>query len=74
MTRTVTAKRERLAKAAGVLDALSPMRVLARGYAMATRDGEIIKSVRQVEVGDRAKLVLADGEAEINIISITENQ
>jgi exodeoxyribonuclease VII large subunit len=48
---------------AGRLDALSPLKVLGRGYAIATRaDGRAIRSIADVEPGDRVGVRVADGE------------
>ena len=47
---------------ASKLDALSPLKVLARGYAIArTGDGETLRSVTQTQPGDRLTLTLTDG-------------
>jgi exodeoxyribonuclease VII large subunit len=45
------------------LDALSPLKVLSRGYAIATRvkDGKIMKSPADVEDGERITLRLHEG-------------
>ncbi len=44
------------------LDALSPLKVLGRGYAMArTADGQVLKSAADVEAGDRIDLTLGQG-------------
>lgn len=66
--RGTTARRERLARAAGVLDALSPMKVLARGYAMAADEqGMLLKSVSQLERGEQIELRLTDGRAKCRV-------
>ena len=47
------------------LDALSPLSVLARGYgAVYSEEGEVLISVKSVEVGDRLNVRLSDGEIE----------
>jgi exodeoxyribonuclease VII large subunit len=52
--------RGRLQVLAGRLDALSPLTVLARGYAVAQgEDGSLITSVKALKTGDRIKLTLA---------------
>ncbi len=54
---------DQLAFQSARLDALSPLKVLARGYAYATlpATGAIVKSIAQVEPGDALALRLADG-------------
>ena len=47
------------------LDAMSPLKVLTRGYAMVqTGDGKLLKSVEQVRNHDRITVSLADGQLE----------
>lgn len=48
--------------AAARLDALSPLSVLTRGYAVATRDGRVLRSVEVVADGKPFTLRLSDGE------------
>ena len=44
------------------LDAMSPLKVLTRGYAMAqTEDGSVLRSVEQVDLGQRITVSLNDG-------------
>lgn len=57
----VRAAGERLARAAALLDSLSPLRVLGRGYAIASVAGKPATSVRALPPGTRASLRLADG-------------
>lgn len=45
------------------LDALSPLKVLARGYSVATKQEQVICSVSQLSAGDRLRLHLTDGSA-----------
>lgn len=60
---TVTDREKgRLAAAAASLDALSPLRVLGRGYALAqTAKGEVLRSASQVEAGEKVRLRLSEG-------------
>lgn len=46
------------------LSALSPLGVLARGYAVVTRQGKVVASRAQVAVGDDLRVRLRDGEFE----------
>lgn len=59
-------RQEALAVLSGRLDALSPLAVLGRGYAIVRQlpSGELLKSVGQVSQGDRLQLHLIDGEVE----------
>ena len=53
----------RFAALSGRLDALSPLKVLARGYAVATRQGQVLHSVEQLSPGEEIRLRLVDGTA-----------
>ena len=46
------------------LDALSPLRVLERGYAiaLAEKSGRAVRSVTEVVTGDRLRIRVFDGE------------
>ena len=55
-------KRARLARGAAALDAMSPLKVLGRGYAIAeTAEGSILRSSKDAFPGQRLHLRLADG-------------
>ncbi len=57
-------KRQRqFAALSGRLDALSPLKVLARGYAVATRQEQVLHSVSQLSPGEEIRLRLSDGTA-----------
>jgi len=54
---------ERVSLAAGKLDSLSPLGVLARGYAIAfDRQGRVIKRSADVRSGDRMRIRVSEGE------------
>ena len=56
------------------LDAMSPMKVLTRGYAMTQTDsGEVIRSVSQTAVGDTIRISLSDGELRAAVTEVKEN-
>ena len=44
------------------LGALSPLAVLQRGYALVTKNSEVVSSRAQVTQGDHLKVHLRDGE------------
>ena len=55
------------------LDAMSPLKVLSRGYAMAQKEtGELIRSVKQTTTGENIVVSLADGKLNASILSIKE--
>ena len=55
-------KKQHYVALASKLDAMSPLKVLTRGYAMAqTGDGIILRSTRQVSVGNNISVSLSDG-------------
>ena len=56
------------------LDAMSPLKVLSRGYSMAQRaDGKVIRSIDEVVVGDSIHLTLGDGSLQATVDSLKEN-
>ncbi len=62
LDRGVSVQKERLGRLAASLDAMSPLKVLGRGYAIAQKeDGSVLSSVEQAEAQDRVHLRLADG-------------
>ena len=58
----VGAARRRYVHYAASLDALSPLKVLSRGYAVAeTRGGRIVRGLGDVEVGEDVRVAVSDG-------------
>ena len=58
----VARKRQTFSELAASLDAMSPLKVLGRGYAMAQNgDGTILKSWRDVTAGERVSVTLGAG-------------
>ena len=67
--REVTKRRDRLNALAASLDAMSPLKVLGRGYAIAQReDGTVLTSVKEAASGNRLKLTLSDGCVDCKIL------
>ena len=59
----------RFAAAAAALDALSPLKVLARGYAVAqSEDGMVLKSAAEVAAGERIRVRLAQGSLQCDVV------
>ncbi len=63
----------RLAATASKLDALSPLKVLGRGYAIGyDAAGGVLDSVSRVQVGDTLSLRLADGSVDCQVTDVRE--
>lgn len=57
------------------LDAMSPLKVLTRGYSMAqTEDGTLLRSVSQVELGQRISVSLSDGRISATVMEREERK
>ena len=62
-------ERQRFGQLASKLDALSPLKVLGRGYAIPRKgDGGVVRSVSDVIPGDGLKLRVADGEISCQVV------
>lgn len=60
---------------AGKLDALSPLKIMERGYSVVkTSQGNVVNSVGQVNVGDNVKILLNNGLAECDVKSVREGK
>lgn len=71
--RLLSAKKQSYVRLAASLDAMSPLRVLSRGYAIASKpDGEPVRSVKGLEAGEQISLRLADGSADCLVQSVTD--
>lgn len=63
----------RLAATASKLDALSPLAVLGRGYAIGYgADGQVLDSVHNTQVGDSIRLRVTDGTLDCQVSKIEE--
>ena len=49
------------------LDALSPLKTLYRGYSITEKNGNVVKSVKELSKGDKVLVKLADGEKRATI-------
>ena len=62
-------KSNELRLVSGKINALSPLDVLSRGYSIAEKDGNIVFSAKEIEVGDEVSLRFKDGVATATINS-----
>ena len=71
----ITKKNQQYIAAVSKLDAMSPLKVLSRGYAMAqNRQGEVVRSVTQVEPGERISIRLSDGKLSATVMNKEETK
>ncbi len=58
----------RFLSATAKLDALSPLKVLSRGYSITQKaDGTVIRSVKEIETGDKIRIRLEDGSIHASV-------
>lgn len=55
-------KNETLKENIAKLNALSPLNVLSRGYSIAEKNGKVIKSVNNIDIGDKIDVILNNGK------------
>ncbi len=68
MSNQVEQRVTRLSMLSGRLDALSPLRVLQRGFAVARDDtGRVLKTVRDFTVGNDFRLTVTDGDVRARV-------
>lgn len=71
--RSLALRRQHFVALTAKLDAMSPLKVLSRGYAMAqTEDGQLLRSVHQAAIGDHFFVSLEDGSLHAEIIEVKE--
>ena len=73
--RKVAADRQAFVRLAAGLDAMSPLRVLTRGYSLAEDSfGTAVKSAAQLKPGDRLHLRFAEGSADCTVDSVNKGE
>ncbi len=70
--RNLANKNARYIQNVSKLDAMSPLKVLTRGYAMARKEGALIRSVRQMQTGDNIDIRFSDGQITAAVCEIKE--
>lgn len=71
--RQLSGKRQSFVKLGAALDAMSPLRVLSRGYTVSLNSrGETVKSVKELSAGDRLRLRFSDGQADCLVEHVEE--
>lgn len=73
--RQLGARQQRFAALGAKLDALSPLKVLGRGYAMAQReDGTVLRTSHQVSAGDRIAVRLGQGALDCTVEQVIDSK
>lgn len=73
--RNINQSKQRFIAATAKLDAMSPLKVLTRGYAMVqTVDHQIVRSVGQVNTGDDICVKVSDGNISATVTGTKENK
>lgn len=71
--RILARTQQRFGSSVAKLDAMSPLKVLSRGYAMAqTQDGTLLHSVKQTAPGESIAVNLGDGTLNATVVSVKE--
>lgn len=72
LVRALEGKRALWQRQTSLLDAVSPLKVVERGYSITRKEGKPIKAVSQVQVGDTVDITFAKGAAQARIEKILE--
>lgn len=56
-----------VAERAALLDSLSPLKTLSRGYALVYRDGRLVKSAGELTAGAAAEIRMTDGTVSVTV-------
>ena len=71
MEKQLASRDHAIVRAAERLDAISPLAVLGRGYAIALRDGAAVRRASEVSVGEVLDLRLHEGSVEVSVRKVT---
>lgn len=70
---TLDRSRYKLAGIASSLDAMSPLKVIGRGYSLTTDDsGNIVRDTKDVKVGDSVHIMLSNGNIHATVMELEE--
>lgn len=73
--RMISASNARFVGCVAKLDAMSPLKVLSRGYAMSqTGNGELLRSIHQVNPGDSILVNISDGTITASVLNTKETE
>lgn len=72
MRSQVDLRKSRVARASDLLDSLSPLRVVARGYALVTENNKVVNSTEMLQKGSCLHIQFAKGSVEARVEKINE--
>lgn len=73
-TNYLTRQRQQLTARINQLDALSPLKVMTRGYSYVTRHDHVISGAKQLHSGDQVTLHFSDGVAAASVSDVKEKK
>ena len=74
MQKTVAEKKQRFARLTAALDAMSPLKVLSRGYSVVkTAGGGVLQRAGQVSPGDTIEITLRQGSLSAQVTEVRED-
>lgn len=73
-TQILALNRQHYIRLTASLDAMSPLKVLTRGYSMASKDGHVLKSVHDTNPGDTITVQLTDGALCAEVTRVQEEK
>lgn len=72
---TISVKKQRFISLTAKLDAMSPLKVLTRGYTMTTgKNGTVVRSIHQVNNSDEISITVSDGVVTATVTDTKENE
>lgn len=72
MHRLVQRKQARLGELAAKLDAISPLKVLDRGYSIVSKGAEVVRSIDSLKTGDQLQIRFAQGKANVEVRELAQ--
>lgn len=66
----LTVKSKEISSLCAKLDAMSPLKILARGYSVASKQGKIISDINSVEKGDMINVKISGGDIECEVTQV----
>ena len=70
----LTARMQRLTKNMAVLDSLSPLKVLDRGFSMVVSDGKVVTDATELKAGDTVSVRMCKGSIEAEVKKVNQER